>query len=130
MPEVFALRHQVFVLGQGVPADIERDDLDVLSDHVVALVNGLVVGTGRLLPNGTVGRLAVASDQRSKGIGAALLAVLESRAAERGLPAVELHAQLHAKPFYDKAGYEAYGEVYLEAGIQHQSMRKMLSAQG
>jgi predicted GNAT family N-acyltransferase len=127
MEAVFALRHEVFVLGQGVPEELERDELDAVSDHAVALVEGALVGTGRLLPSGTVGRMAVASPYRGRGVGAAVLAVLEERAAERGFPAVELHAQVHAAGFYERAGYVPYGAVYLEAGIEHRSMRKELS---
>jgi predicted GNAT family N-acyltransferase len=127
MPAVFALRHEVFVLGQGVPEDLERDELDALSDHVVALVDGQVVGTGRLLPTATVGRMAVADSARRQGVGAAVLACLESRARSRGFGVVELHAQLHAAGFYEKAGYTPYGEAYLEAGIEHLSMRKELA---
>ncbi|MGZ6804586.1 MAG: GNAT family N-acetyltransferase, partial [Nocardioidaceae bacterium] len=88
--------------------------------------DGRVVGTGRLLPDGTIGRMAVAEQVRGQGIGAQVLARLEERARERGLPFVELHAQLHATGFYDKAGYVGFGEVYLEAGIEHRSMRKSL----
>ncbi|MGB8649533.1 MAG: GNAT family N-acetyltransferase, partial [Mycobacteriales bacterium] len=62
-----------------------------------------------------------------QGVGAAVLARLEERARERGLPAVELHAQLHATGFYDRAGYVPFGDVYLEAGIEHLSMRKELA---
>jgi predicted GNAT family N-acyltransferase len=124
---VFALRHEVFVLGQDVPEELERDELDAVSDHAVALVDGVVLGTGRLLPDGTIGRMAVAQQARGLGLGAAVLARLEERARERGLPSVELHAQVHATGFYDKAGYVAYGDVYLEAGIEHLSMRKELS---
>jgi limonene-1,2-epoxide hydrolase/predicted GNAT family N-acyltransferase len=126
LPAVFALRHQVFVGGQGVPEELERDELDAVSDHAVAVVDGVVVGTGRLLPDGTIGRMAVADAARRRGIGAAVLARLEQRARERGLPAVELHAQLHATGFYTRAGYLPFGEVYLEAGIEHRSMRKEL----
>jgi predicted GNAT family N-acyltransferase len=127
MPGVFALRHAVFVLGQDVPEELERDELDAVSDHAVALVDGVVVGTGRLLPSGTVGRMAVADSARGRGIGAAVLLALEERAAERGMPAVELHAQVHAVGFYARYGYVPFTEVYLEAGIEHQSMRKELT---
>lgn len=127
LPAVFALRHEVFVIGQDVPEDLERDDLDVLSDHAVAIVGGEVVGTGRLLPDGTIGRMAVASSVRGQGIGAAVLGVLEEQARRRGFPAVELHAQVHALGFYDRYGYVPCSEVYLEAGIEHQSMRKELT---
>ena len=127
MPAVFELRHEVFVVGQDVPEELERDELDAVSDHAVALVDGRVVGTGRLLPDGTIGRMAVSSSVRGQGIGAAVLGVLEQRARERGLTAVELHAQVHALGFYDRYGYVPYTEVYLEAGIEHRSMRKELS---
>ncbi len=126
LPALLALRHEVFVVGQGVPAELERDELDAIADHAVAERAGRVVGTGRLLPDGTIGRLAVAPSARGQGIGAEVLARLEDRARERGLPSVELHAQLHARGFYDKAGYASYGEVYVEAGIDHVSMRKQL----
>ncbi len=126
MPAVFALRHQVFVVGQGVPAELELDELDAVSDHAVVVDGGRVVGTGRLLPTATIGRMAVADDRRGEGIGAAVLAVLEERARERRFPTVDLHAQVHATGFYEKAGYVPYGAVYLEAGIEHRSMRKEL----
>lgn len=126
LPAVFALRYEVFVVGQDVPADMERDELDGVSDHVVAGLDRTVVGTGRLLPDGTIGRMAVAAQSRGRGVGARVLARLEERARERGLTAVELHAQVHARAFYERAGYAAFGEPYLEAGIEHVSMRKVL----
>lgn len=137
---VFALRYDVFVLGQDVPEELERDELDAGADHAVALVDGVVVGTGRLVDGridddsrfvpgsegtvGTIGRMAVADAARGTGIGRALLDLLVARAAERGLPAVELHAQLHARGFYERAGFVPFGEVYLEAGIEHLGMRR------
>ena len=127
MAAAFALRYDVFVVGQDVPAELERDDMDAVSDHAVALLDGTVVGTGRLLPDGTIGRMAVADSARGRGIGAAVLQQLEQCARERELAAVELHAQVHATGFYAKAGYQPVGEVYLEAGIEHRSMRKLLA---
>ena len=127
MAAAFALRHEVFVVGQGVPPELELDELDAVSDHAVALVDGGGVGTGRREPTATLGRMAVAESSRRLGIGAAVLECLEQRAKERGFAVVELHAQVHAAGFYDKAGYSPYGEVYLEAGIEHQSMRKELT---
>ncbi|MFN2539945.1 MAG: GNAT family N-acetyltransferase, partial [Mycobacteriales bacterium] len=73
MPAVFELRHEVFVIGQEVPQELERDELDAVSDHAVAIVDGKVVGTGRLLPDGTIGRMAVSSSVRGQGVGAAVL---------------------------------------------------------
>jgi predicted GNAT family N-acyltransferase len=140
---VYALRHEVFVVGQGVPVELERDELDAAADHAVALDEaGDVVGTGRLVDGridqegrlepgspgtvGTVGRMAVAAPARMSGTGRALLDLLVQRAAARGLPAVELHAQLHARAFYERAGFAPFGEVYLEAGIEHVGMRQAL----
>jgi len=126
----YAVRRTVFVDEQCVSPEIERDELDDLADHVVARRAGAVVGTGRLVvrPEGTgvIGRMAVLPFARGTGVGTALLRALEQHARERGLPAVELHAQSHARGFYDHAGYTAYGEEYLEAGIPHVSMRKAL----
>lgn len=125
-----ALRHEVFVVGQGVPEQVERDALDATADHAVALEGDVVVGTGRLVarPDRTaaIGRMAVAERARSQGVGAAVLALLERRAVERGLSSVELHAQVPARRFYERAGYRAVGEVYLEAGLEHVTMRKAL----
>jgi predicted GNAT family N-acyltransferase len=143
MAGVYAVRHQVFVVGQGVPVELERDELDAAADHAVAVdAGGAVVGTGRLVDGridqdgrlepgsprtvGTVGRMAVAAPARGTGTGRALLDVLVNRAVERGLPAVELHAQVHALAFYERAGFTPFGEVYLEAGIEHLGMRRDL----
>ena len=142
LPAVYALRYDVFVRGQGVPEELERDELDAVADHAVALRDGIVVGTGRLVDGridedsrlepgtagtvGTIGRMAVADSARGSGTGRALLDLLVARAAERGLPAVELHAQLHARGFYERAGFTPFGEVYLEAGIEHLGMRREL----
>lgn len=140
LPVLYALRHEVFVVGQGVPEDLERDDLDETAEHVVALRDGTLVGTGRLLDGrtdeegrlvpgtqgsvATVGRMAVAAGGRGVGVGRALLDRLVARAEERGILVVELHAQVHARGFYEQAGFTPYGEVYLEAGIEHVGMRR------
>lgn len=128
----YGVRHEVFVGEQGVPVDIERDELDDVADHVLALdATGACVGTGRLLPGpepgvGVIGRMAVRASVRGTGVGAALLALLEQRARERGWTTIELHAQTHARGFYDRAGYAVVGEEYEEAGLPHVDMRKSL----
>ena len=136
---LLALRHEVFVLEQGVPAELESDDYDVTAAHVVAVdAGGHVVGTGRVyreagqaygdlpVPVGHIGRLAVARTARGKGIGAALVRALEDRARTLGLGAVVLGAQLHAVEFYRGLGYQPYGEVFDDAGIGHRWMRRRL----
>ena len=70
--------------------------------------------------------MAVRAPARGRGIGAGVLRALETVAVDRGCESVELHAQLHAAPFYERLGYKAVGSIYLEADIQHVSMRKDL----
>ena len=130
-PEVSALRTRVFVHEQGVPAELELDDRDATAVHALSRDDaGRVVATGRLLPDAAgpgraiVGRMAADAAARGRGHGAAVLAVLEAEAAARGQQAVELHAQVSARGFYDRAGYAAVGEEYEEAGITHVTMTK------
>jgi predicted GNAT family N-acyltransferase len=136
-PEVVDLRTRVFVGEQGVPPEIERDERDAGAVHVVSRAGtgelaGRVVATGRLLlpedGSGTagIGRMAADASVRGQGHGAAVLAELHRQAARRGATAVELHAQVTARRFYERAGYTAVGEEYLEAGIAHITMRRQL----
>ena len=134
-PEVSALRQRVFVDEQGVPAELELDDRDATAVHALSRDHaGRVVATGRLLPDAAgpgraiVGRMAADAAVRGRGHGSAVLAVLEAEAAARGQQAVELHAQVGARGFYDRAGYTVVGESYEEAGIVHVTMTKALPA--
>ncbi|MFL6137629.1 MAG: GNAT family N-acetyltransferase [Frankiaceae bacterium] len=130
LPAARAVRWRVFVEEQGVPVELEYDGEDQRAHHAVAVLDGAVVGTGRLVVGdggvGVVGRMAVVPPARGRGVGAALLSLLEQRAGELGLGAVELHAQAHATGFYHRAGYAAVGAAYEEAGIPHVTMRKPL----
>ena len=132
LTSAYSLRHEVFVLEQGVPVEMEIDADDETAVHAVAFDADRLVGTGRLvLPaaHGGVavnGRLAVTEAVRGRGVGATVLALLERTAVERGCRQVELHAQVDATGFYDRAAYRRTGEVYLEAGIEHVTMVKDL----
>lgn len=117
------LRHAVFVVEQGVPLALELDEWDLVAEHAVAWIGDLAVGTARLLPDGQIGRMAVAAEHRGRGVGAALLHALVERARERGEHAVRLHAQLHASGFYRRFGFVEQGGVFDDAGIQHVAMR-------
>lgn len=127
-----ALRRRVFVDGQGVDPAVEADalDLDPTTTHAIALAGETALGTGRLVDPGDpvgfgrVGRMAVEDVARGRGFGLRVLRTLEGAARSRGLIGVELHAQVHARGFYDRAGYAPYGETYLEQGIEHVSMRR------
>lgn len=120
------IRFRVFVAEQGVPAEIELDEFDAVCCHAVALADGEPVGTGRLLPDGHIGRMAVVPEWRGRGVGAALLEALIAEAGRRGMRRLALSAQTHALGFYAGFGFEPEGEVYEEAGLPHQAMRRVI----
>jgi predicted GNAT family N-acyltransferase len=118
------LRFAVFVEEQHVPAEIELDSFDLLSVHAVAFdASDKPMGTGRLLPDGHIGRMAVAKAARGGGVGSALLKSLMDEARRRGHKHAVLSAQTHAAEFYRKHGYHSYGSEYDDAGIAHIDMR-------
>lgn len=120
------VRFEVFVKEQGVPAEIELDEADAQSIHALAFYGAQVVGTGRLLPDSHVGRMAVLKEFRGKGIGSALLVKLIEAASKRGDRSLVLSAQVHALNFYRAHGFVPEGEVYQDAGIPHQDMRRSI----
>jgi predicted GNAT family N-acyltransferase len=126
----FALRREVFVEEQGVPVEEELDDRDAEALHLVALDGGAVVGTCRLLEAGDalkLGRMAVAAAARGRGIAARLLEEAEAHARARGVGVIRLSSQVGARAVYERAGYTAYGERFVEAGIDHVMMEKPLA---
>jgi len=127
--DLHRVRQQVFVVEQGVPADLERDELDAVCVQVLARdADGAPIGTGRLLPDGRIGRMAVLRGWRSRGVGEALLQALVQAATDAGLPQVSLHAQLPACDFYARQGFVPEGGRFEEAGITHLQMRRALGA--
>lgn len=151
--DALTVRFAVFVDEQGVPADMERDmlDDDPRTLHAVAYsADGQPVATGRLLAphtdtfhgpgtpygamdraNPHIGRLAVIAAARGTGVGRELMAFLESAALERhgahGAVRVELSAQDQAMGFYERLGYTAHGEGYLDEGMWHHDAYKDLT---
>ena len=117
-----AIRDEVFVREQSVPVSLEWDEFDEQSRHVVAIADGVPIGTGRLLPDGHIGRMAVLRPWRGKGAGSALLTALMDQARELGMRRVMLNAQTQALPFYRRHGFEEEGEAFLDAGIAHRRM--------
>jgi predicted GNAT family N-acyltransferase len=124
--EASRIRFAVFVVEQGVPLEIELDEHDAECVHALAFDGAAAVGTGRLLPDGHLGRMAVLREFRGRGVGSAILAKLIKAAAQRGDREVLLSAQVHALDFYRAHGFSAEGEVYQDAGIAHQTMRRAL----
>jgi predicted GNAT family N-acyltransferase len=120
------IRLVVFVQEQGVPPELEMDEIDAQCIHALAFEGEQAVATGRLLPDGHIGRMAVLKEFRRQGAGGALLAKLMEAAKSRGDREVLLSAQVHAVPFYEAYGFEVFGAVYEEAGIPHRDMRRHL----
>lgn len=125
------LRWQVFVEEQGVPPELESDELDETACQALAWADGAAVGTGRvaMLDGGEarVGRMAVRAAMRRQGIGGRVLRFLEDAAAAEGAVEVTLHAQRYVLAFYLAHGYAEEGEPFEEAGIEHVMMRKRLA---
>ncbi len=131
MGGALALRHAVFCVEQGVPEELEHDEHDATALHLVAVADGVVVGTCRLLFMGASARLqrmAVARSHRGRGVGADLLGAAHLQARAAGATEVDLHAQLTARDFYARAGYVAEGGEFEDAGITHVLMRRPLTA--
>ena len=125
--DAMRVREAVFVVEQGVPLEIELDHWDPQCDHALAIApGGQTVGTGRLLPDGHIGRMAVLGDWRGRGIGGAILAALVERAAARGMTRLVLNAQTHAVPFYARHGFVVSGDEFMEADIPHIAMARDL----
>ncbi|NGZ84918.1 GNAT family N-acetyltransferase [Duganella aceris] len=118
------IRFEVFVEEQKVPAELEMDQMDAVCLHAVAYdAAGRPVGTGRLLPDGHIGRMAVRKPGRGTGVGSALLQGLMAQARVRGDRQVMLSSQTHAAPFYERHGFVIEGEEFFEAGISHINMQ-------
>jgi predicted GNAT family N-acyltransferase len=122
-----AVRRAVFVDEQQVPEELEWDGLDGACAHALAEdATGRAIGTARLLPDGSVGRMAVLPAWRGRGVGSALLATMLEVARRRGDREVTLHAQTHACGFYEGHGFVRRGAEFLEAGIPHVAMARRL----
>lgn len=118
-----AIRLAVFVDEQGIPVSIELDENDAQSVHALAIdADGVVAGTGRLLPDAHIGRMAVLAGYRGRGVGGKLLQALVAEAKRRNYPGAVLSAQVHASAFYEAHGFVRTGKPFLEAGILHIDM--------
>lgn len=126
--DLLAVREEVFVVEQRVPIELEVDDDDPRSIHVLARdPDGRPIGTGRLTPDGRIGRMAVLAPWRGQGVGSAILRSLIETARQRGATEVALSSQVAAEPFYARFGFVAEGEPYDDAGIPHRTMRLALA---
>lgn len=124
-----ALRTRVFVHEQNVPPELELDHYDADATHFVALENGAVVGTLRIVTlrddhgwSAKIGRVAVEAATRRKGVGRALMRAAIEHARTSGARDCVLTSQTAVLAFYEKLGFTAHGEVCPEAGIPHRAM--------
>ncbi|MDH5324797.1 MAG: GNAT family N-acetyltransferase [Gammaproteobacteria bacterium] len=122
-PQLQKIRKQVFVHEQKVPEELEWDNLDDAAEHVLVCdSNGSAIATARLLDTGQIGRMAVLTPYRGRGIGHSMLSLLIETARQKGFSQVFVHAQQSALGFYQKHGFEAEGELFMEANIPHLHM--------
>jgi len=128
--QAYAIRQKVFIEEQGVPQEMELDDLDPAAWHAIAFQSGQCIGTGRLIQitpeRGQIGRMAVLASFRGQGVGKAILIELVELAVSQGMSSLVLHSQVSAIPFYEKFGFTVEGPVYEEANIPHRNMILLL----
>ena len=125
------IRHAVFAAEQGIAADLMCDAADVSALHALAFNRfGVPLASGRLLKAeggvAKIGRMATLASVRGAGHGAAVLQALTAAARDRGDRELLLHAQTSAVGFYRRAGFSEQGAVFEEAGVMHQTMRRVL----
>lgn len=124
------IRYEVFVEEQKVPADVEIDELEDKSHHVVLYEDDQPMGTARIYHRGDgiykIQRVAVLKNYRGKGIGVQLMKECELQISKLRGTKITLGAQLQALSFYEKLGYKAEGAEFMDAGIPHREMTKML----
>lgn len=125
LAKAFAVRCIVFCAEQDVPYTLERDQYDMQALHIIGEAGGEPVATARIRFDSECARLeriAIVKGYRGKGHGDALMRLMLKICVDRGYPKTKLHAQTYALPFYEKHGFVAEGEVFLDAGIEHLSM--------
>ncbi|WP_379353780.1 MULTISPECIES: GNAT family N-acetyltransferase [unclassified Paenibacillus] len=129
LKEAYRIRTEVFVHEQGVPQELEIDDNEAVSSHVLVLYNGEPAGAGRMREVDGIAkleRICVLASHRKHRVGAAIMKELEALALDKGLAKAKLHAQTHAAGFYEKLGYSVDSETFMEEGIPHIRMIKKL----
>jgi len=127
LEDTFYVRREVFIKEQNVPEKEEFDEADLRAHHVVLYANARPVATGRLFKDEKtwlIGRISVLKECRGKHAGKLVIEKLLEKAVKLGAGEVHIHAQTHAVSFYEKFGFVAHGETFLETNIEHISMTK------
>ncbi len=124
--EIIRIRTDVFVDEQGIDSKLDFDGLDKIATHVLVFSQGNAIGTGRILNDGHIGRIAVLKAYRNQGIGAAALSALLAETKKRNYQRIYLGSQMHAVAFYEKFGFKTCGNVFMDAGLEHIEMERLL----
>jgi predicted GNAT family N-acyltransferase len=124
--ELKAIRKSVFIDEQHVPKELEWDGQDANCTQFLASVDARTVATARLTPQGQIGRMAVLAEYRGQHVGSKLLAAVIDHAKRSGHQQVFLHAQVNVIPFYERYGFITEGDIFMDAGIEHRTMRLAL----
>lgn len=116
------IREKVFIQEQGIAPEDEWDDLDATVLHFIVYDREQPIATARLLPQHSVGRVAVLMPYRKQGIGKILMQHIIDYARQQNLPYLKLSAQTYVTAFYEALGFVVQGEEYLDCGIPHIDM--------
>lgn len=126
----FFVRKRVFVEEQGVPEHLELDELDSSSIHFIVKDQDQPIAAARLRKIeeniGKVERVCVLEPYRGKKLGLLIMQNIEEYAKELGLMKLKLNAQSYAIPFYEKLHYTVTSPEFLDAGIPHRAMEKLI----
>jgi len=125
LTDAHAIRRVVFIEEQNVPEADELDGTDHSCIHLVVYDGEIPVSTGRIMITGEdfiIGRVATLKSHRSQGIATGVMQALIDACVTMGGERQILHAQTHARGFYEKLGFVAYGEEFDDAGIPHIAM--------
>ncbi|MFT5704447.1 MAG: putative GNAT family N-acyltransferase [Shewanella sp.] len=120
------IRNTVFSGEQNVDPAIDFDGKDLTAFHSLVFVDGQPAGTGRMLADGHLGRIAILKEYRGEGLGSKIIESLTKIAVVNGYGRVYLGSQKHAIKFYEKLGFTPFGDEYVEANIEHISMEQTL----
>lgn len=120
------IREQVFIQEQGIAEADEWDAQDQVSQHFVVFDGEHAIATARLLPNHSIGRVAVLASYRGQGIGKLLMLQIIQQAQQQQRPLLQLSSQVHAMSFYQNLGFHVHGDVYMDCGIPHIDMQMSL----
>jgi len=121
------IRRKVFIDEQSVPEELEWDEFDKDSIHILVTDDSNTpIACGRIKADGQIGRMAVLKEHRNTGIGTGILTALLKCAEDDGTSNVYLHAQTTAINFYEKQGFKSCSEIFMDANIPHKTMKKQL----